>query len=78
METEEIDFAVTVPDYYENEALRQELAQVKDSLSQAQIMIKFQNEMIVAMRDALAKRDGLIEGDENESVGSNQDLPKEK
>jgi hypothetical protein len=45
-------FQIGTPLTYENEHLRQALAEVNDELVRARITIKFQNEVIAAMRDA--------------------------
>ncbi len=55
--TEPEGFSVTPPAAYENEQLRQKIAQLNDAVIQAEIKIAFQNEIIAAMRAAMPAAD---------------------
>lgn len=62
--TESEGFSVTPPAEYENEQLRQKIAQLNDAVIQAEIKIAFQNEIIDAMRRAMPVTDGPPPDDE--------------
>ena len=59
---------LSVPTEYENERLRQHIAELNDALVQSKIMIDFQGQVIMTMRESIENH--THEGDENTLVVS--------